>query len=63
MSVSTSDHVALAMRQAWGLAMDSQSPPVLAMAMLVVAVVPEQLREAAVTQTTRSRSVRTKTGS
>lgn len=63
MSVSTSDHVASVMRQAWVLAMDSQSQPVLATAMLVVAVVPEQLRVTAVAQTTRSRLVRTKTGS
>ena len=44
MSVSTSDHVALVMRQAWALAMDSQSQQVSATVMLVVAVVPEQLR-------------------
>ena len=63
MSVSTSDHEALVMHQAWALAMDSQSPPVLATVMLLVVVVPERICEAAVAQTRRSRSVRTKTGS
>ena len=61
MSVSTSDHVASVTRQAWALAMDSLSPPVLVTAMPAVAVVPEQLRVAAVAQTTRSRLVRTET--
>ena len=63
MSVLTSDHVESVMRQASAWATDSQSQPELATALLVVAVVPEQLRGAAVTQTTRSRSVRTKRGS
>lgn len=63
MSVSTSDHVVSVMLQALALAMDLRSPPESETAMLVVVVVPEQLRGAAVAQTTRTRSVRTKTGS